>query len=101
MRCLNPLKFEKSKVNKNNLVVTWSSKIQTVFVMKKNKKSQIKILIEGSKGKKTLYFDDSFESFKLALKDFILGIKKKSIQSPKRHNYKIVKIIEQGIKLNV
>ena len=96
-----PLKFEKSKVNKNNLVVTWSSKTQTVFVMKKNKKSQIKILIEGSKGKKTLYFDDTFESFKLALKDFIFGIKKKSIQSPKRHNYKIVKIIEQGIKLNV
>ena len=96
-----PLKFEKSKVNKNNLVVTWSSNIQTVFVMKKNKKSQIKILIKGSKGKKTLYFDDTFESFKLALKDFIFGIKKKSIQSPKRHNYKIVKIIEQGIKLNV
>jgi len=96
-----PLKFEKSKIVKNNLVVTWSSKVQTVFMMKKNIKTKIKIIVEGTKGKKTLYFDDTFESFKSALKDFILGIEKKSIQSPKRYNHKIVKIIEQGIKLNV
>ena len=96
-----PLKFETSKIVKNNLVVTWSSKVQTVFMMKKNIKTKIMIIVEGTKGKKTLYFDDTFESFKSALKDFILGIQKKSIQSPKRYNYKIVKIIEQGIKLNV
>ena len=69
--------------------------------MKKNKKTKIKIIVEGTKGKKTLYFDDIFESFKSALKDFISGIEKKSIQSPKKYNYKVVKIIEQGIKLNV
>ena len=97
-----PLKFEKyKKIAKNNLLVVWKSRVQTVFIMNKNNNSKIKIEIEGSKGKIKLYFNDTFESFKLALKDFICGIKKKSVQSPKSHNFKVIKIIEEGIKLNV
>ncbi len=97
-----PLKFEKyKKFDKNHFLVVWKSKVQTVFIMNRKKNSKIKIEVEGSKGEVKLYFNDTFESFKLALKDFILGIKKKSARSIKSHNFKAIRIIEEVNKLNV
>ena len=61
------------------------------------KKTKISILVTGEKSQVKLVFNDTFESFKNALKDFIYGIRKKTIQSNKKFNFKVVSIIEQGV----
>jgi hypothetical protein len=88
-----------SNKNLRNFSILWKSKILTTFVATNKNNGKISITVIGSKNTKNLIFNDVFVSFKAALKDFIYGIKKKSIQSKKNFNIKVVNIIEKGIKI--
>lgn len=77
--------------------ILWKSKVITNFNILNKKNSKISIVVTGEKGQVKLIFKDTYESFKNALEDFIYGIRKKTIQSNKKFNLKVVSIIEQGI----
>ena len=82
---------------KKKISILWKSKIITNFNILKSINSKISIVVTGEKGQVKLVFEDTFDSFKNALKDFIYGIRKKTIKSNKKFNFKVVSIIEQGV----
>jgi hypothetical protein len=95
------LKFTRTQnIKKKNLLILWKSGIITHFIASGNLSSKISILIIGSKRQIRLVFNDTFDSFKRALMNFLYGIKKKTIQSDKKMNLKVVDIIEKGIRTN-
>jgi len=95
------LKFTSDKkIKKKNLLILWKSSIITHFTASSNLSSKISILIIGSKKQIRLVFNDTFDSFKRALMNFLYGVKKKTIQSDKKFNLKVVDIIEKGIRTN-
>lgn len=57
----------------------------------------ISICIDGSLGSKKYVFESTFSAFKLAISDFIFGIKSKTCRSSKIFNERVVSIIEMGL----
>jgi hypothetical protein len=86
--------------NSKDFSILWKSKIFTRFIATGKDNGKISILVIGSKSKKNLIFNDTFLSFKAALQDFIYGIEKRSVQSKKSFNNKVVEIIEKGIRIH-
>tara|TARA_R100001129_G_scaffold186664_1_gene180113 strand:+ start:12642 stop:13532 length:891 start_codon:yes stop_codon:yes gene_type:complete len=81
---------------KRTLIVNWKSGIRTTFSALGDTESPIRVDVIGSLSKKQLVFTDSFQAFKAGIKDFIDGVKERSIKSPKSFNRMVVDIIEKG-----
>ncbi len=87
---------DKSASGASTLSVSWESGIQTSFFATGDGMTPITLRICGTKGWKELTFSDSFSAFKKALEAFVVGIKNKTVESPKNHNAKVVDLIERG-----
>lgn len=87
---------DKSASGASTLSVSWESGIQTSFFATGDGMTPITVRVCGTKGWKELTFSDSFSAFKKALEAFVMGIKNRTVESPKNYNAKVVNLIEQG-----
>lgn len=80
------------------LTVTWSSGIKTSFFALGDALGPLAIRVHGTDGWKELVFQDSFTAFKNALEKFVLGVSTNSVASPKQYNFRVVELLEKGMK---
>ena len=92
------LQSNRERISENGirLTIDWECDITTEFYASGGSEGEIKILVEGKKGRSELIFTDSFTAFKSALSDFLYGVKIKQNQSPYSFNKAVVELIEKG-----
>jgi predicted dehydrogenase len=61
-------------------------------------KAPLSIRVYGERSWKDFIFTDAFSAFKLALTDFLEGVKTKSCRSPIEFNQQVVSILELGLR---
>lgn len=89
--------LDSSSASKRCLSVVWESGIKTIFQALGDVNSSISITVNGSESSQTLVFSDSFAVFRIALEQFVDGVREKSINSPKAFNKKVVTLIAAGM----
>lgn len=87
---------DKSASGASTLSVSWGSGIRTSFLATGDGMMPITVRVCGTKGWKELTFSDSFSAFKKALEAFVMGVKNRTVESPRNYNEKVVNLIEQG-----
>ena len=96
----SPISFERINGDDNSITLSidWQSGIHTELSALGLFDADIKIQVNGTKGKKEFIFQDPFNAFKSALQDYINGILNKECKSPFEFNLRVVSLIEAGIK---
>lgn len=90
-----------SSVNSYNncktVIINWENNITTSFKTLYDCKCPIKITIYGTKATKELIFEDTYNSFKSALSEFVQIVKKEKKNNSKEITLKAVEVIERGM----
>lgn len=82
--------------NNTTLSINWSNNITTTFKTLYQARFTSKITIYGTKGSYEISFNDTFNSFKNALQEFINIINKKVQNNSKLITLKSIEVIEKG-----
>jgi predicted dehydrogenase len=83
-------------INNVHLKCQYESGLITSFSTFLNSPSPLVIRVWGEKGFKELKFEDTYNSFKSSLKEFLLSINNPKYNSSKRFSQKTIKILELG-----
>lgn len=68
----------------------------TLTALGDNVAAPISMKVYAERGWKEMLFNDAFSAFKMALQDFVDGIKNQECRSPKEFNRQVVTLIEAG-----
>ncbi|MEM1000241.1 MAG: Gfo/Idh/MocA family oxidoreductase [Bacteroidota bacterium] len=82
----------------NLVTVTWESGRQALFKVTGAVASPLKLTVYGTRGFRELTFRDTFKAFKGALRDFVAGVRSKSVRSERAFLTRVVEIIEKGAR---
>ena len=93
----SPIKVSSSSsADRKTVCATWADGKQAVFSTLGNIPAPIKIHVFGEKSNVELIFEDTFHSFRAALRSFIEGVRDHREMIPQEEVLRVVELIEKG-----
>jgi predicted dehydrogenase len=93
----SPVKVSSSSsADRKTVCATWADGKQAVFSTLGNTPAPIKIQVFGEKSNVELLFEDTFHSFRQALRSFVEGVRERREMIPREEVLRVVELIEKG-----